>query len=467
MKQYDIAIVGGGPSGIMATITVSKFNSNLKIALLEKNNSLAKKLLISGGGRANLSHKSDMDDYISAFSTRFIKASLYNFNHEDLINLFKEKGLEFKEEDSKLYPVTDDSNSVLNVLISYLNELNIDIFYNFNVVDIKKEDDLFKIYKNDSSKISSYSFTKKNENLANFKREDHSYSESLSSKKLILTCGGMTYPETGSDGTGYDLAKSLGHNIVSLSPALTSIGIENSKFYNLSGLKFEDPLIKYKKTIKSRDDVLITHKGLTGPGILNISEDILRDILFDNKYKTVSQDIFEKNEANLIFESKRNILFKPNSAIYLDFIPDLNNEELKSKLDSDFKKSNKIKNYLKYHLANSFIPLFLEIANIDGNKILNQLNKKERKSLLNNLKNFKIEFNSFSKNSAMLSSGGVNLNEVNQKTMESKIVDGLYFAGELLDLSAPTGGYNLQIAFSTGYLAGLSCENSLKKLNNS
>lgn len=525
MNHYDLAIIGGGPSGIMAAISAAlefksikkeknfsltnksnkKYNSNLhnnnsldfKIVIIEKNDSLAKKLLLTGGGRCNISNSSSVKDYVIAFSSKFIKPSLLNFNHDDLIKFFQSKGLYFKKEGNEIYPVTDDAESVLNVFKQYLNELNIDIIYKTDVNHIKKEGNIFHILSNFKNKHNSFSnsYFKKNDYLkkldSSIKAKKNSYNYStetnqnfkhISSNKVILACGGMAYPKTGSTGSGYVLSKLLGHDIVEISPALTSIGSENLDNKNLTGIKFENVSISFKKSYKNRKsnkkdkvqtngDVLLTHSGISGPCVLNISESIIRNTLFESKYIFVDREKYEKlinskdsTEENkfYIFESKNKFLFNPHLTIEIDFKPDLTEEYLKIKINDDIKSNpkTKTKNYLKFYLPNRFIDLFLERSLINGDKVLNQLSKTEKNHLTRNLKHFKIKIPYISKK-AMLSSGGVNLKEINPKTLESKLVSGLYFTGELLDISAPTGGYNLQLAISTGFLAGLSVSRSL------
>lgn len=428
MKEYDLAIVGGGPSGMIGAIAAledNPSNSKRKIVLIEKTDSLGKKLLLTGGGRCNIANSMPIKEQLNSFTKKtfknFLKHSFYTLDNEKLLNFFKRKGLDFKEEENgRYFPITDDAHSVLDILKDSLNELNVDILLNSSVKSIiKNQNDLFHL-KTDNSDIIG--------------------------KNLLIATGGISYPQTGSSGDGYKLSKSFNHNITDLKGGLTSFKIENNSFKELYGLTLNDVEVSYKnnfqndinkknkkqnKTYKTKGNILITHFGLSGPAILNLSNFII-----------------ENHQSN------------SNFSVDIDLIPDFSQEELNKKISNDSKDKGKtmIKNYMKYYLKNRFIEFFLNRCDVDGNKTLSNMTKKDKNKIIHNLKILNIEVNDVIPNKfAMITCGGVDIKEINPKTMESKIIPNLYFAGEILEPYGFTGGYNLQIAFSTGYLVGISC----------
>ncbi len=420
---YDIAIIGGGASGMMAAISASS-NNNLKLALLEKNNSLGRKLLITGQGRCNITNNAPIKETLKKYTkneSKFLKHSFYNLKNEDLLNLFRDKGLEFKkEENNRIFPVTDSAKSVLDVLQSYLDENGVDIKLNFDVIDVElTEDGLFKI-----------------------KSEDN---QILKSKKIIISTGGATYPLTGSTGDGCEIALKFNHHISTLKPATFSFIVDDNDLISLKGLSFRDVKVSFKNSqnqnIESHGDVLISHNGLTGPAVLNLSNDLIKDQDYD------------------LLESRRN--FK-NTDIFIDFLPKSKREAIAEDFINDSTSKKELHNYLKKYLPNNFIKYFLDKMDIDSTITLANLTKKDRNRIVENLKNFKLTVTGIMDKKAFLTVGGVDIEEVNSKTMESKIVENLYFSGETLDLCGPTGGYNLMIAFTTGFLAGQSAARDLK-----
>jgi len=429
MKNYNVAIVGGGPAGMMAGIAAGKhLNNNPNIVLIEKTDSLGKKLLLTGGRRCNIANASPIKNQLDRFRDKnFLKHSFYSLTNEQLLAIFKEKGLEFKIENGRYFPVTDDSKSILNILKDYLKELKIDILLNSPVKSVSKnEKDLFKIKTSKSD---------------------------IFSEKIIIATGGITYPQTGSSGDGYRIATGFGHSIATLKPGLIPLKVKSEEFRKLSGITLEDVEVSFKqknysknnslknknKIVKVQGNVLITHFGLSGPGILDLSNFIIEDIIQEN------HDF--------------------NDSIFLDLVPKMSEEELRKKIANDSQKygKTKIKNYMKFYLKNRFIDFFLNIANVDGNVTLSNMRKKDKNKLISTIKQLAIEIDGIlAKEVAMITCGGVNIKEISPKTMESKLTNGLYIAGELLEPYGPTGGYNLQLAFSTGYLAGKSCTNSIK-----
>ena len=390
--DYDIAVIGGGPAGIMAAIASGKTSN---VILLEKNSSLGVKLLLTGGGRCNITNNKPLKKLLTFFDERnFLKHSFYTFTNEDLFNLFD---FDFIEEDNnRIFPESEKSIDVLNGLKRHLS--NVKILYDYEV-----------------KKISG-----------NFIINDE-----IKAKKIIIATGGVTYPQTGCDANNYSLTDMPITKIkYGLSPLITKEDLSS-----IAGITLENVECSYKKS-KVKGNVLISHVGLTGPGIIDLSSKISKDLDYD----------ILDDEYDLSCE------------IAIDLVPDYSREYLKDTFNKDFQDRGKtqIKNYLKDYLTNSFIEYFLKRIDIAPETQLSRINKKSKNRLIENLKRFTFEINGFNKDLAKVTVGGVDLKNINPKTMESKKIPNLYFAGEVLDLDGPTGGYNLKIAFSTGYLAGLS-----------
>lgn len=398
MEEFDIAIIGGGPAGMMAAIASS---GDLNVVLLEKNSSLGRKLLITGGGRCNITNGKPIKKLLNSFHDKnFLKHSFYTFTNEMLLDLFRNKSLDFiVEENNRVFPETEKASDVLAILKDYLNDVTIK--YDYNVSDIKKDE--YFIINND-----------------------------IIAKKVIVATGGSTFSKTGSNGDGYLLSD---NPITDIKYALVPL-ITKKDLSDIAGITLYDVIIKYKN-FKIQDNVLISHVGLTGPGILNVSSEISRN---------ADYNILENSDVEL------------NESLAIDLCPDFNQDELRVKFTGDFQDKGKtfIKNYLKYFLTNGFISFFLESIGIDGETQLSRINKKQKNKLIESLKGFKFEIIGFNKDLSHLTLGGIAIDNVNPKTMESTVTENLYFAGEILEPVGPTGGYNLKIAFSTGYLAGLS-----------
>lgn len=393
MEEYDIAIVGGGPAGIMAAIAASR--NCERVILLEKNSSLGRKLLITGGGRCNITNQKPIKKLLNIYPQKnFLKHSFYSFTNEDLLSLFD---LEFiTEEDNRVFPKSGKSSDILEGLTDLLKDVS--IRYNFEVKSIT---------------------------------DDFVINDKLKAEKIIIATGGITYPQTGCSIKNYSLTSQPLTDIkYGLSPLITKKDLSS-----IAGVTLYDVVISYKKS-KVKGNVLFSHVGLTGPGIINLSNEISEGI---------SYNLLE-NEPEIDVE------------IAIDLCPELTREDLLDRFTKDFQAKGKtmIKNYLKLFLTNSFIEYFLAECGIDAETQLSRINKKAKNRLVENLKRFTFEIIGFNKDLAKVTIGGIDLNNINPKTMESKLIPNLYFAGEVLDVHGPTGGYNLKIAFSTGYLAGLS-----------
>lgn len=411
MEIYDVIVIGAGPAGLFTAINSSI--KNKKVLILERNSSAGKKLLISGAGQCNLTHEGSIDDFLSYYGDngRFLKHSLFNYTNDDLLDFFKKRGLDFtSNEDGKIFPNTLKAYDVLNILLEECEKKKADIKYNQKVemVDYDEENSCFSI---------------------KTKRQEYQ------SKYLVIATGGKSYGNTGSTGEGYLFAKNLGHNVEKPMPSLTPLYIKNYPFFKLSGISFENipiTLWRNNKKIKGfNGDILLTHKNISGPGILNFSRYILAgDVLKINFVGVENEEGFRK-----------------------EFIEDIQSN---GKL--------MVKTILReYSLPKRFIDRLLELSGIPDELKGSELDKKRRKKLIKMLISFPMEVEKLGDfHIAMATRGGVSLKGVNPKTMESRIVKGLFFTGEILDIDGDTGGYNIQAAFSMGKLAAQTIVGRMK-----
>lgn len=416
-----VVVIGGGPAGMMSAIMAKEAGN--EVILIEKMKSLGRKLLITGKGRCNITSSLPMEEFIknTPGNGKFLYSVFNNFSNKDIIKFLNKEGLEVKEErGNRIFPVTDKSQDVLDCFIKKLKKDKVEIHYNEKVEEIlydKKEDE----------KIVTGVRTSKGE---------------IKADKVILATGGKSYPLTGSTGDGYCLAQKLGHTITNLKPSLVPIEIfEKSICKNLQGLSLRNVSIKIidnenKKEIYSDfGEMLFTHFGVSGPIILSSSAHLVRYKNIDEKFKN------------------------KNIKIIVDFKPALSEEKLEARILRDFEefKNKQFKNSLDKLLPQKLIPVIIKLSNINENKKVNEITKEERKQLVILLKNFTLTLEKLRPiEEAIITSGGINIKEINPKTMESKLVKNLYFAGEIIDVDSYTGGFNLQIAYSTGYVAGLS-----------
>lgn len=412
-----VIVIGGGPAGMMAAISSAEAGN--KVILLEKKERLGRKLLITGKGRCNITSSLPINDFIQNIpgNGQFLYSSFKNYNNEDIIQFLKTQGLEVKEErGNRIFPITDKSLDVLNCFKKVLKELNVEIIYNTKVIEIiqKKEQEKLQV-KTENNKI-------------------------YEAEKVILATGGKSYPLTGSTGDGYKIAEKLGHTVTKIRPSLVPLESYDKKLCkNLQGLSLRNVKIEIKNTENDKiiyedfGEMLFTHFGVSGPTILSSSAHLVR-------YKNIEE----------LLKNKKIIL-------KIDFKPALSEEKLNERILRDFAefKNKQFKNSLDKLLPQKLIPVIIEKSKINPDKKVNEITKQERKNIVNLLKKFELTISDFRPiDEAIITSGGINIKEINPKTMESKIVSGLYFAGEIIDVDAYTGGFNLQIAYSTGYTAG-------------
>lgn len=405
---------------MMAAIT-AKQNGH-QVILLEKMKSLGRKLLITGKGRCNITSSLGMEEFIknTPGNGKFLYSCYQNYTNQDIIQFLKEQGLEVKEErGNRIFPVTDKSQDVLKCFTRKLKELNVEIRYDTQVTQILVEKE------ENSNKVIGV-------------RTNHG---NIEADKIILATGGKSYPLTGSTGDGYQLAKELGHTITEIKPSLVpmesydkDIGkqLQGLSLRNV-GIKLVDTEMK-KEIYKDFGEMLFTHFGVSGPTVLSSSAHLVR-------YKNIEEKM--KNQA---------------IHLSIDLKPALSEEKLDERIQRDFieVKNRQFKNSLDKLLPQKMIRVIVQRSGINSNKPVNEVTKEERKKLVKLLKNFVIKIKSFRPiEEAIITSGGISIKEINPKTMQSKKVTGLYFAGEIIDVDSYTGGFNLQIAYSTGYTAGL------------
>ena len=413
-----VIVVGGGPAGMMAAITAAE-NGN-EVLIIEKMPSFGKKLLITGKGRCNITSSLYMSEFIknTPGNGTFLYSAFQNYTNKDIIEFLNKQGLEVKEErGNRIFPVTDKSVDVLNCFLKRIEEVKIKYKLHTKVEKI-----LIKNYE-----------------ILGVRTER----EIMQADKVILATGGKSYPLTGSTGDGYKIASELGHNITPIKPSLVPLEVyEKEECKNLQGLSLRNVGIKLEYMDKNKviyDDfgeMIFTHFGISGPIILSASAHLVR-------YKEID-----------------NLLKNNKIKLYIDLKPALTEEQLDDRILRDFKefKNKQFKHSLDKLLPQKMIAVVIEKSQIKEDKKVNEITKEERKRLIHLLKNFELTIKGFRPvEEAIITSGGINTKEINPKTMESKLIKGLYFAGEIIDVDSYTGGFNLQIAYSTGYTAGLHC----------
>ena len=413
----EVAVIGGGPAGMMAAIAAAQRGA--KTILLEKNGALGKKLLLTGGGRGNFCNaESDLRKLAANYGQNgpFLFHSFSQFGPKEAIEFFNGLGVKTKiENNNRVFPKSDRTADILNALIAGLNGLNVEIVCGARIIGIEKENNSIKKIVLDN-------------------RDD------IVAKNYIIATGGKSYPQTGSAGDGYLWAQALGHKIDPLSPALVPVGIKEDRVKDLAGIALENPKISVfqnnKKLFSVQGELLFAHFGVSGPAILNIG-------------------------GRIAESAKNGAVF-----IHLDFLPEIADGELQKKILGNFQKNpNKIvKNCLADFLPAALTEAVCRAAAVDAEKTANNIEKKERRRIAEAMKNFKLETGkTFPIESGMITGGGVDIAEIDHKTMRSKIIRNLFFAGEIINVHGPTGGFNLLQCWSTGRLAGREASLAHKK----
>lgn len=404
-----VVVIGGGAAGSYAAITAAKNGHD--VTLVEKNEKIGKKIYITGKGRCNLTNASDMEVLFSNVMSnrKFLYSAFYACDNSSVIDFFETNGMATKiERGNRVFPVSDHSSDVISTLTKALRKENVRLLFNTSVKNILIEDNAAcGVVLSDNTKLKADS--------------------------VIVATGGLSYKSTGSTGEGHQMAKKLGHKIVECTPALVPFNIKENWVKELQGLSLKNTAIRiYKEKKKVYEDfgeMLFTHFGVSGPMILSASASI------------------------------KPALFKENLKLVIDLKPALTSEQLDKRILRDFdeEKNKQFKNSIGKLLPQKLVPVIIELSKINPDKKVNEVSKEERLLLVNLIKNLTVTVEGLRDwNEAIITKGGVSVKEVNPSTMESKLINNLYFAGEVLDLDAMTGGYNLQIAWSTGYLAGIS-----------
>ena len=409
-------VIGGGPAGMMAAIQSAKQKND--VTILEKNNVLGKKLSITGKGRCNITSSLPMEEFIKNIpgNGNFLYSSFNSFSNKDIIEMLEKNGVKTKvERGNRVFPVTDKALDVVDCLAKEIKKLNIKVYLNTRVTEIIKN--------NDNTAIG----VKTNNRTFN-------------ADKIILATGGKSYPLTGSTGDGYIMAENLGHSITELKPSLVPLETYESDMHlSLQGLSLKNVEIKVVDISKNKEiysdfgEMLFTHFGVSGPTILSCSSHLVR-------YKNIE-----------------NLLKNKQIKLLIDFKPALDYQKLDQRILRDFEKqqNKSIKNSLDELLPQKIIPEVINISGINPETKVNSITKQQREKIVKILKQFEITVKDFRPiEDAIITAGGINIKEINPKTMESKLVKNLFFAGEIIDVDAYTGGFNLQIAYSTGYVAG-------------
>lgn len=402
-----IAVIGGGAAGMIASVIAAEQGN--KVVLFEKNKKLGKKIYITGKGRCNVTNDCSFDEFMQKVVTnaKFLNSSVRSFTPQDLMEFLETNGLTLKvERGNRVFPMSDKASDVTAVFSKRLKNLGVEIRLNEKIEEVLLE----------NSKVSGVKTEK----------------SVFECDKVIVCTGGKSYPSTGSTGDGYVFAEKLGHTVVQPVPALVGINLKGEDFKSAQGLSLKNVSVCVyrgeKEICSGFGEMLFTHFGISGPTVLSVSSRICRE-----------------NFSNL--------------KIVIDLKPALTVEQLDARILRDFKE-NANKNFinaLSLLVPKSLFDLIITRTGISPNKKINSIKAEERKKLINVLKNLEFKIASLRPfEEAIVTSGGVNVKEIDPKTMQSKIVSGLFFAGEVLDVDAETGGFNLQTAFSTGYAAGKS-----------
>lgn len=404
MKKYDIIIIGGGPAGMMAAYAAQ--TQNKRVLLLEKNEKLGKKLYITGKGRCNITSSLDISDFFENIprNSNFMYSSLYGFTNYDLIEYFNSHNLSTKEErGSRIFPVSDKSSDVISTMTKSLKNVVVEL--NSRVSKIEKIKNEFHVNTDTKKYISD---------------------------KLIIATGGLSYPTTGSTGDGYKFAKGFGHEIIDTKPSLSPILTKDEGLDLVTGITVKNATIKVyidgKKKKEEFGDFLFTHRGISGPVIITLS-----DFITD-------------------YDSKR-------VKVYCNFKPAIPDVELEKRLLKEIDENPKkdLISLLSLYFPKNIATFLLRNSQLNEQMKVHEITKTIRTEIKELITNYEFKFESVDDiKYAIITKGGVSTDELNPSTLESKLIEGLYFCGEIIDVNGYTGGFNLQIAFSTGHLAGLS-----------
>jgi predicted Rossmann fold flavoprotein len=410
VQKIKIIVVGGGPSGMMAAILAAKCGQ--EVILLEKKSTLGNKLLLSGKGRCNLTNAEDLPHFLKRFSKNgdFLRDAFKKFFNQELISFFEERGLRLKvERQMRVFPQSDRSSSILEVLEKELEKVGVQVIYKSKVVDLIAAGAVAKAIRLENG-------------------------ENITADRIILACGGASYSFTGSDASGINIAKRLGHTIVPLQAGLIPLDLKQNYPKKLEGLTLRNIRLRFSdgktQIVSEIGELIFTASGISGPLVITLSGKVV-DLLAANKFVYLD----------------------------LDLKPALSIEQLDARLLREFKLNAKksIKNMLKALLPLRLIKVFIDALGIDLLKKCSQITQEEREKIISLLKGFRMDISGPRPiEEGMITRGGVSLKEINPRTMESRLIKGLYFCGEMIDVDADTGGFNLQAAFSTGYLAGES-----------
>ena len=412
-NSFDVAVIGGGPAGMLAAGRSAELGA--KVVLIEKNEILGKKLLITGKGRCNFTHSEfDIRKFAEKFGRngRFLYSALAIFGAREVINFFESRGVKSRvEQGDRIFPEERNAQDILNVLTKYLTEGKVNILLNSEITGFKQN----------NGKISQVFLQDRQ----------------ISADKFIICTGGKAYPQTGSTGDGYRWAEQLGHTVITPVPALNPVKTSENWVKEVQGLSLKNVSIKLFQNGKKQDErfgeMLFTHFGVSGPIVMDMSKNI--------------GALLKNGPAKLL----------------LDLKPALDFKKLDKRIQRDFQefRGRMFKNSLKGLLPLSMIAVMIKLSGIDPEKKVDYINREERNKLVHLLKELELtptELLGFKW--SVVTSGGVSLKEVNPNTMGSKKMENLYFAGEILDLDGPSGGYNLQACWSTGFLAGQSAAKS-------
>jgi predicted Rossmann fold flavoprotein len=400
-----VVIIGGGPAGMIAAITAANKHEGIEVLLLEKNEKLGKKLFITGKGRCNITNVTDVPTLLANIvsNPKFLYSAFYSFDAYSSIDFFESNGLKTKiERGNRLFPVSDKSSDVIRVFEDALKKAKVKIKLNTEVISVSKTDNVFTINIKNGTYEADY---------------------------VIIATGGVSYTQTGSTGDGYKIAKAFKHGLVQPEPGLIGLVTVENDSEALQGLALKNVTvileINDNVIYEELGEMLFTHFGLSGPIIISASS-------------------YFKGHSGLIS---------------VDLKPGLSEEKLDKRILSDFEKyaNRDLINALDDLLPKNLIPYIIERTSIDPRIKIHQINKIQRQLLVQTIKALTFQIKrKYDMNQAIITQGGIPVKEINPNTMASKLVDGLYFVGEVIDVDGLTGGFNLQIAYSTGYLAGIS-----------